>query len=63
MTLDGLMFKNYILSPIIDGIVTAFAYVRPCIFDVVIMSVVVKWDVFEVIDHGHMKKLMVLCEL
>ena len=40
----------------------AFESVRPHIFDVVIMSVVVKGGVFEVIGHGRTNNWMVLCE-
>ena len=38
-----------------DRIVRDFVSVLPHISDVVTMSVVVKWDIFEVIGRGHMK--------
>ena len=63
VTLYRLVFENLFLSPFVDGIVRAFASVRPFIFDVVIMSVVVKGGVFEVIGHGITKNWVVLCEL
>ena len=63
VTLDGLMFDNLFLSPLVDGTVRAFTYVCQRIFDVVIMIVVVKGGLFELIGRGHTKNCMVLCEL
>ena len=60
--LDGLMFENFFLYPFLYRFVRAFASVHPHIFDVVIMSVVVKGDVFEVICHGLTENWMVFCE-
>ena len=48
VALYGLMFENLFLSPFIYRIVGAKTAVCPRIFDVVIMSVVVKGGVFEV---------------
>ena len=62
MTLDGLMFENFSLSPFVDKIVSAFESFRPLIFDVDIMSVFVKGGAFEIIGHGRTKNLMGLCE-
>ena len=62
MTLDGLMFENLFLSLFLDSIVRDFDTVRPRIFDVVVISVLVKKGIFEVIGRGRMKKWMVLCE-
>ena len=45
-----------------DGIDRAFTSVHPRIFDVFIMSVVVKWDVFEFIGRGLTNNWMMLCE-
>ena len=63
MKLDRLMFEILFLSPFVDRIFRAFAPVCPCIFDVVIMSALVKEDVFEFIGRGLTKNWMVLCEL
>ena len=63
MTLDGLMFENLIFPPFLDRIMRALASVRPSIFDVVIMSVVVKGDLLELICRGRTNNLMVLCQL
>ena len=62
MTLDRLVFENPFLSLFVDSIDRAKASVRPHIFDVVIISVVVKWGVFEVIGRGRTNKCMVLCD-
>ena len=63
MTLDGIMFESLIFSSFVDGIMRAFASVRPRIFDVFIMRVVVKGELFEVICHGRKNNWMVLCYL
>ena len=63
MALDGLMFVNLLFYPIVDRIVSAKASLRPHIFDLVVMRVVFKGDVFEFIGYGHTKKWIVLCEL
>ena len=55
MTLDGIMFENFILSPFVYRIVRAFASVLPQIFDVFIIIVVFKGYVFEVIGSGRTK--------
>ena len=47
----------------VDGIMRAFVYIRPQVFDMVITSVLVKRDVFEVIGRELMNNWMVLCEL
>ena len=52
-----------LISPFVDGTTREFVSVRPYIFDVVIASVVVEGDVFEVIGYGFTKKWMVLGEL
>ena len=52
VTLYRLVFENLFLSPFVDGIVRAFASVRPLIFDVVIIIAVIKGGVFGVIGHG-----------
>ena len=61
MKLDGLMFDNVFLSPFLDMVVRLFLSVCSHIFDVTVMSVLVKGDVFEVIGRGHTKKWVVLC--
>ena len=40
--LDEIMFENLLLFPFVNGIVMTLVSVRPWIFDVVMMSVVVK---------------------
>ena len=62
MKLDGLVFEDFFLSPFVDNIVRALASVSPHIFDVVIMSVVVEGDIFEVIGRGCTKNWIVLCD-
>ena len=62
MTLDGLMFDHFLLYSFVDGIVRSKASVYPRIFDVVVMSVVVKGGVFEFIGHGFTKNWVVLCD-
>ena len=62
VTLYRLIFENLFFSPFVDGLMRDFAYVCQYIFDVVIMSLLVKGDVFEVIEHGCTKNWMVLCE-
>ena len=57
------MFGYLLLSQFLDGILRAFASVRPRIFDVVIMNVEVKGYLFEAIGRGLTKNCMVLCEL
>ena len=57
---DGLIFEKLFLYPFVDGIVRAFVFVCISIFDVVVMSVIVKGGVFEVIGHGRTKQCMVL---
>ena len=62
MVLDGLMFDNLFLSPFVDGILRDFYYVHPCIFDLVVMSVLIKGGgVFEVIGRVHTKNWVLLC--
>ena len=61
-TLDGIMFEIFFISPFVYGFMMAFAYVRPWLFDVVIMSVVVKGGVFEFIGRGGMENWMLMCE-
>ena len=51
------------LYPFVDGIVGAFASVWPRIFDVVIISVIVKGGLVDVIGHGRQKNRIALCEL
>ena len=46
MALDGFISDNLFFSPFVDGIVRSFTSVNPHIFDVVIVSVLVKGDVF-----------------
>ena len=62
MTLDGIMFENLFLSLFVDRIVREFASIQSRIFDVVIISVLVKADIFEVIGCGRTKNWMVLYE-
>ena len=62
VTLEGLMFDNFFLYPFVDRIMRDFAYFRPRMFDVVIMSLVVEWWLFEVILRGRTNNWMVLCE-
>ena len=47
----------------VDGIVRAFESFRPHKFDVVVMSLVVKGEVFQFIGRGLTKNYMVFCEL
>ena len=61
MILDGLMFDNIFISPFLDRIVRAKASVRPHLFDVVLMHVVVKGGVFQFIRRIRTKNLNVLC--
>ena len=61
--LDGIMFGNFPLYPFLDEIVRAFSSVRPHILDVVIISVVVKQEIFEVVGRGRTNNWMVLCDL
>ena len=56
------MFNNLFFYPFVDGIVRYNASVRPLIFDVVVMRVVVKGDVFEFIGHRLTNNWMVFYE-
>ena len=64
VTLDGIMFDNSLFFPFpaTVGFVRAKAYVRPCIFDDVIMHEVFKGGVFQFIGVGRTKYGIVLCE-
>ena len=44
-----------VLNPFVDGIVRAKASICPHIFDVVLMRLVVKLDIFELIGFRHTK--------
>ena len=62
MDLDGFMFDYILLSPFVDRIVSSKVSVRPHIFYVALICVVVKGCVFEFIGHRRTKNWMVLCE-
>ena len=64
VTLDGLMFDNFLFSPfaVTIGFVKAKAYVRPRISDEFLMHEVLKYDIFEFIGIWRTKNWIVLCE-
>ena len=53
---------DHVLSFVPHRIVRSNSYVYPRIFDVVIMSVVVKWYAYGFIVRVHTKNLMMLCD-
>ena len=57
------MFDNLLFFPFLDGILRDKVSICPCMFDVVVMRALVKWDVFEFIGRRRTKNWMVLCEL
>ena len=61
-TLEGLMFDNFLFSSFVNGIVRAKVSIFLCIFDAVVMSVLVKGGVFDLIGRRRTKNLVVLCE-
>ena len=62
MKLDGLMFDDLLFSPFVYGILRAKPSIRPHIFYVVVMGVVVKGGVFEFIGNRLTNNWMVLFE-
>ena len=56
------MFDNFFFYSFVDGTVRAKVSVLLHIFDVVVMCVVVKGNIFEFIGNRHTKNWIVLCE-
>ena len=62
VTLDGIMIDNLFFSLFVDSILKSKMSVYPQIFDVVVMRVLFKKDLFEFIRRIHKNNWMVFCE-